>query len=82
VKGILILAYISKDSPVAAASLQERVDEVILHTASFPFIGHEIDEAGMRMLSLVRYPYLIFYRVQAGEILHIHQAARPRPDFG
>jgi len=35
------------------------------------------------MLSLVRYPYLIFYRVKADEIevLHIRHGARQRPDF-
>lgn len=37
----------------------------------------------MRMLSLVRYPYLIFYRTKGDEIeiLHIRRGARQRPEF-
>jgi plasmid stabilization system protein ParE len=56
---------------------------VISTVSSFPHIGQEIDEADVRMLSLVRYPYLIFYRVKADEIevLHIRHGARQRPDF-
>jgi plasmid stabilization system protein ParE len=80
---IEILTYLSDTSPVAADAALSRVDKAISTLSSFPYIGQEIDEADVRMLSLVRYPYLIFYRVISNEIeiLHIRHGARLRPDF-
>jgi len=78
-----ILTYLSDRNPSAADAVARRIDKVISTVSSFPHIGQEIDEADLRMLSLVRYPYLIFYRVKADEIevLHIRHGARQRPDF-
>ena len=49
----------------------------------FPFVGHLTDETGVRMLPVVRYPFLIFYAVNdmANEIviLHIKHTAQERP---
>jgi plasmid stabilization system protein ParE len=78
-----ILAYLSDRSPAAADAVARRIDKVISTVSSFPHIGQEIDQADVRMLSLVRYPYLIFYRARRDEIeiLHIRHGARQRPDF-
>jgi toxin ParE1/3/4 len=49
----------------------------------FPLLGHLTDENGVRMLSVVRYPFVIFYAIDGatGEIviLHVRHAAQERP---
>jgi toxin ParE1/3/4 len=47
----------------------------------FPFAGHATDEPGVRIMPLVRYPYLVFYAVNDDEavILHVRHGARLRP---
>jgi ParE toxin of type II toxin-antitoxin system, parDE len=44
-------------------------------------LGHAVDEAGVRIVPLGRFPYLVFYTQSAGEviILHVRHAARQRP---
>lgn len=78
-----ILTYLSGESPASADAVLKRIDKAISILSSFPYIGQEIDEAGVRMLSLARYPYLVFCRMKPGEveILYIRHGARQRPDF-
>jgi toxin ParE1/3/4 len=49
----------------------------------FPLIGHITDEAEVRVLSVVRYPFLIFYAIDAANdeivILHVRHTAQERP---
>lgn len=49
----------------------------------FPLIGHLTDETEVRVLPVVRYPFMIFYTIDAtaGEvvILHVRHTARERP---
>jgi toxin ParE1/3/4 len=49
----------------------------------FPLVGHLTDEANVRVLSVVRYPFLIFYAIDdaADEIiiLHVRHTAQERP---
>jgi toxin ParE1/3/4 len=51
----------------------------------FPFIGHLTDEADVRSLPVVRYPFVIFYAIDdaASEvvILHVRHAAREPPQI-
>jgi plasmid stabilization system protein ParE len=48
----------------------------------FPFIAPMTDEAGVYELSIILYPYKVYYRVEAEEvrIVHIRHASRRRPD--
>jgi toxin ParE1/3/4 len=47
---------------------------------SFPFAGHLTDEAAVRAISVVRYPFLVFYTIDenAAEvvILHVRHTSR------
>jgi plasmid stabilization system protein ParE len=46
----------------------------------FPQIGRIIDNAGHRRVPVLRYPYLVFYRIAGDEliILHVrHTSRRP-----
>jgi plasmid stabilization system protein ParE len=48
----------------------------------FPLIGRQVDDMGHRRLSVPRYPYVVFYRVDEGEllILHIRHTSRSSID--
>ena len=79
-----IFAYIFERDRSAAAAVVERVERLAALLGEFPFVGHDTDEAGVRMVPLVRYPFLIFYTVNSDEvvILHVRHAARLQPREG
>ncbi len=58
-----IFAYIFEHDRSAATGVIERVERLAALLVEFPFVGHETDEAGVRVVPLVRYPFLIFYTV-------------------
>jgi plasmid stabilization system protein ParE len=79
-----IFLYIYQRNRSAAPSVTKRVEELASLLGEFPFIGHLTDEADVRILPVVRYPFAIFYTIvdAAGEvvILHIrHTAQEPPP---
>jgi plasmid stabilization system protein ParE len=81
-----ILLYIRDRNPSAAAAVAACIERLISLIGELPFIGRVTDETGVRMVPVVRYPFLIFYTVNenAGEIviLHVRHAARVRPGEG
>jgi toxin ParE1/3/4 len=58
-----IFAYISDRNRSAAVAVVDRVERLTSLIAEMPFIGHVTDEEGVRMMPVVRYPFLIFYTV-------------------
>jgi toxin ParE1/3/4 len=78
-----IFAYIAHDNPRAAQAVVVRVEEVVARLAHFPGSGHISDIPGVRVASLVRFPYSIYYTVEDGEllILHVRHGARRPPAF-
>jgi toxin ParE1/3/4 len=59
---------------------------IVIHAAlleEFPFVGHLTDEPSVRVLPVVRYPFLIFYTIDdvTSEIivLHVRHTAQERP---
>jgi toxin ParE1/3/4 len=77
-----IFSYIYENNRSAAAVV-ERIERLTELLEEFPFVGHLTDEAGVRMLSVVRYPFLIFYAIDAAAggivILHVRHTAQERP---
>jgi addiction module RelE/StbE family toxin len=77
-----IFAYIYERNRSAAAVV-DRIQQLTSLIGEVPLIGHLTDEQGVRMMPVVRYPFLIFYTLddQANEvvILHVRHAARLRP---
>jgi toxin ParE1/3/4 len=73
-----IFAYIYERNRSAAAAVVDRVAALL---EEFPLAGHTTDEPGVRIMPLVRYPYLVFYAVNGEEIviLHVRHGARLRP---
>jgi toxin ParE1/3/4 len=79
-----IFSYIHENSRSAATAVVNRIEGLTSLLGEFPLIGHLADEAGVRVLPVVRYPFLIFYAIDHGAnevvILHVRHAARERPD--
>ncbi|MBV8977048.1 MAG: type II toxin-antitoxin system RelE/ParE family toxin [Alphaproteobacteria bacterium] len=78
-----IFSYIARENPAAARTVVERVEQVVARLALFPGSARLSDVAGVRVAPLVRFPYSIYYKVDAGEllILHIRHGARRPPAF-
>jgi addiction module RelE/StbE family toxin len=75
-----IAAYLSKHTPSGTANVLAAIKSSIDTLSFFPQIGRVVDEAGHRRVPVVRYPYVIFYRISDDElfILHIrHMSRRP-----
>jgi len=74
--------WIEKENPVAAREFVESVTALVDLLAEFPRMGVRTDEPGVAMFPLVRYRYLIYYKVVDGgevRIIRIRHASRKRP---
>jgi plasmid stabilization system protein ParE len=74
--------FVGEDNPTAAADLIERVFEATDRLAKFPDMGRPGRVPGTRELVIAGLPYIIPYRVRAGdvEILRVFHAARKWPE--
>jgi plasmid stabilization system protein ParE len=80
-----IFLYIYERNRSAAVAVTKRVEELASLLGEFPLIGHLTDEADVRILPVVRYPFAIFYTVDnaADEvvILHVRHTAQEPTQF-
>lgn len=76
-----ILRYLSVRNPGAATAVARRVKDIASLLSDYPLSGREVDESGVRMASMVRYLFLVFYAVTNDEvvILNVRHAARQWP---
>jgi toxin ParE1/3/4 len=75
-----ISAYLVERNPTGAANVLGAIKSSIETLSFFPQIGRVVDDAEHRRLPVLRYPYLIYYRIADDEllILHIrHSSRRP-----
>lgn len=75
-----IFAYLDQRSPAAALSVKALIERRIATLADFPLSAPATDEPDVRELTIVRYPYKVYYEVSGQEawILHIrHTSRRP-----
>ncbi|HEX2216731.1 MAG TPA: type II toxin-antitoxin system RelE/ParE family toxin [Xanthobacteraceae bacterium] len=75
-----ISAYLRARNPAAADALIQAIEKRIASLADFPWIGPETDEPGTHELSISRFPYKIYYRIEGDDvwIVHIrHTSRRP-----
>jgi toxin ParE1/3/4 len=75
-----IYTFLDQRVPAAALSVKELIERRIASLSVFPFAAPATDEPGVRQLTMVRYPYKIYYEVERDEVwvLHIrHTARRP-----
>jgi toxin ParE1/3/4 len=71
-------AYLVERNPAASVKVLAAIKSSIDSISFFPRIGRLIDDAGHRRVPVLRYPYLIFYRIAGDEvlILHVRHASR------
>lgn len=77
-----ILSDLAGKNPTAAQHFENRVRAVIERIGQFPEGFQEVAERpGVRRVPLVRYPYLIFYKVSDSEVvvLRVVHGARKEP---
>jgi toxin ParE1/3/4 len=60
-----IFAYIAVDSQPSAHRVIARIKHSIDQLADFPYSGRPSEIADIRELPVVRYPYIVFYTVDA-----------------
>jgi plasmid stabilization system protein ParE len=75
-----IAAYLVERNPAGAINVLGAIKSSVDTLSFFPQIGRLVDNAGHRRVPVLRYHYLIFYRVAGDEllILHIrHASLRP-----
>jgi addiction module RelE/StbE family toxin len=71
-------AYLKQRNPDGAANVLRAIKSSIDTLAFFPQIGQRVDNAGHRRVPVLRYPYVVFYRIENGDllILHVRHSAR------
>jgi toxin ParE1/3/4 len=65
-------AYLVERNPSGTVNVLGAIKSSIDTLSFFPQIGRLVDNAGHRRVPVLRYPYLIFYRVVGEEILILH----------
>ncbi len=75
-----IYVYIDLRLSEGARAVKGTIERRIHGLSEFPFMAPETDEAGSYELTIARYPYKIYYRVEKGEVWVVHiRHARRRP---
>jgi plasmid stabilization system protein ParE len=75
-----IYDYIDERSPSAARAVKRFIKTRIEMLADYPFAAPAAGESDTRELSMSRYPYKVYYRVERGEVAIVHiRDARRRP---
>ena len=76
-----IREYLLPRSPQGAESVRLAIAETVALLEQFPRAGRESTISGVRVVSVVRYGYLIYHRIGTDEvsILHIRHGARKAP---
>jgi toxin ParE1/3/4 len=64
--------YAGTDYPSVGEKVAARVREVIARLATFPASGRPVTRRpGLRVVPLLTYPYVLFYRIAGPDILRI-----------
>jgi toxin ParE1/3/4 len=75
-----IYSYIEAHNPSAAQRVKSRIKQSIARLGRNPYSCRATETPGVRLLSIVRYPYLVFYSVdevaREVHILRIRHGAR------
>jgi toxin ParE1/3/4 len=70
--------HIEQRDALTAQAVTNFIRQRIVRLANFPLIAAKTDDQGVRELSMVRYPYKIYYELEAAEarVLHIRDERR------
>jgi toxin ParE1/3/4 len=74
--------YIAQHSPRAATAVVAQIRMTSLLLARYPSLGRETDLPGVRVFPTARYPYLVYHRVIADEVvvIHVRDGRRDAPE--
>ncbi len=67
-----IREYIAQHSPGAATAVAAQIRLTSQLLARHPALGRETDIPGVRVFPTVRYTYLVYHKIQQGELIVIH----------
>ena len=67
-----ISAYLVERSPSGVGNVLAAIRSSINTLSYFPEIGALVDGVGHRRMSVPRYPYVIFYRIDTDKLLVLH----------
>ncbi len=67
-----LATYLNERSPSGAIHVLAAIKSSIDALAAFPEIGCIVDDAGHRRIPVLRFPYVIFYRIAESELLILH----------
>ncbi len=79
------LSYVGARSPQGAASLRERILAAAVMVQEHPHAAQATSRANTRRVVLAPYPYVLFYRVAADEVIITrfrHTARKPLKGMG
>jgi plasmid stabilization system protein ParE len=73
-----IIEYLSNQHPQGAGNVKHALDATIQLIEQFPNCGRLAGEQGVRVLPAGRFPYLVYWTVEAGQawIVHIRDGRR------
>ncbi len=75
-----IVAYLDWRSPAAARAVRRAIETSIAILADFPELAPLTDIPEVREMTIVRYPYKVYYTVLEGDVWIVHiRDARRRP---
>jgi toxin ParE1/3/4 len=77
-----IFIYLEQRDEATARTVKDFIRQRIERLANFPLIAPETDEQGVRELSMVRYPYKIYYEIEASEVWVLHIRDERRKPWG
>jgi plasmid stabilization system protein ParE len=74
--------YIAQHSPRAATAVVAQIRMTSLLLARYPSLGRETDLPGVRVFPTAPYPYLVYHRVIADEVvvIHVRDGRRDAPE--
>src|SRR5579863_10775983 len=67
-----IAAYLTERNPAAARRVLGAIKSSVDTLSFFTQIGRVVDNADHRRVPVLRYPYVIFYRIAGEELLILH----------
>ena len=74
-----IYTYLNERNPAAAQSVKDLIERRIRALGKFPLMAPVTDEPGVLELSIVEYPYKVYYELAGDEevwIIHIRDTRR------
>ena len=76
-----ISSYLAQHGTAVAAAFLDAVETVAERLARFPLSAQETKIPGVRAAPVMRYPYIVFYTAEDGDVVihYVRHAARLRP---